>query len=265
MRRKPLVVGGALAAVAVAALVAWRLSGPPKLGLERSRVVVAAGEAHLDDGRAEPAQVVPLGAVLYTGRGSVCFSVHASRVCAGTTAEIKLAELGPSSAEIEVKRGTVIVQTAGDELRLTFPSGSVTAERSALLAVEEALAGTGPTVRMLDGSARIERKNQPAVTVTAPDAVGQTDGKKRPPAATLEREARSIAKLAAQWQGSAGGVISVREARGRVEIDGADVGLAPASVLLNEGRHTLLVRDGGRERINETVQLRAGETIVRGG
>ena len=41
--------------------------------------------------------------------------------------------------------------------------------------------------------------------------------------------------------------------------------LAEASILVEEGRHTLVVRDSGRETTHEPLKLAAGETVVRGG
>jgi hypothetical protein len=268
-RRRVAIAAGIAGLTAVAGVAAWRLSGPPRLGLERSRIVTVTGETHLDDVRAQPAQVVAVGATIRTGRGSVCFSVRASRVCVGANGEVTLAELGASSAALDVKRGTLVVASAGDDLRVTFPSGTVDV-RSATVAIEADMltAGPtagGPTVRALDGSVGVEPTGKPSATVATPDAIGMIDGKKRPPAPSLEQEERDIAKLASRWQGSAGGILDVEDAHGRVEVDGASVGLAPAGLLLDEGQHTLVVRDAGREVVRETVELRAGHKIVRGG
>ena len=265
MRRRNVAIAGIVVGVAaVGGALAWRLSGPPRLGLEKPRVVLAAGEARADDGRAQPAQILAAGSTVRTARGSVCFSVHASRVCVGANSEVRLAEVGPTSAALEVKRGTLVMASAGDELRATFPAGAVRV-RSATVAVEADMGGGGQTVRALEGSAQVEPTGKAAVDVAAPDAIGLADGKKRPPAAPLEKEERDVAKLAARWQGSAGGILLVDEARGRVEVDGADVGIAPAGLLLDEGKHTLVVHDGARETVNETVELKAGQTVKKGG
>jgi hypothetical protein len=264
MRRRRVAIAGIVAGVVALGAIAWLLSSPPKLGLERPRVVIAAGEARLDDGRAQPAEIVAVGTTIRTGRGSVCFSVRASRVCVGANAEVRLAEVGQASATLEVKRGTVILASKGDDLTAAFPGGSV-GVHLATAAIEADMSGGGPTVRALDGSAQVEPKGKPPVTVAATDAVGMGDGRKRPPAPGLEHEEREVARLAGRWQGSAGGILDVEEAHARVEVDGADVGLGPAGLLLDEGTHTLVVRDGAREITRETVELRAGHKLVRGG
>jgi hypothetical protein len=264
MRRLHKAVAGGGALVVAGGVAVWLLSGPPKLGLEHPRIVIAAGEARVDEARARPAQILGTGATVHTGRGSVCFSVRASRACAGANAEVRLAELGPTSATLEVKRGTLVVSSAGDDLRLTYPSGTI-GVKSATVAVEVEGGVGGPVVRALDGSAQLEPTGAPPLTVAAPDAVGMKDGKKRPPAATIEREERDVVKLAGRWQGSAGAVISVEEAHGRVEVDGAEVGIAPAGLLLDEGKHTLVIREGLREVSREALDLKAGQKVVRGG
>jgi hypothetical protein len=262
MRRLYLGVGGAVAGVAVVGgLLAWRLSGPPRLGLERPRIVLVAGDAHVDEARGRPAQVLAPGATVHTSHGSACFSIRASRVCLGANGEVRLAELGAASAVLESKRGTLVVSSAGDELRVTLRAGAVTV-RSATVAIE-ADVGSGSIVRALEGSANVEVTGKPAFVVATPDAVSLADGKKRPPAPTLEHEERDVAKLAGRWQGSAGGVLSIDDTRGRVEVDGAEVGLSPAGLLLDEGKHTLVVRDGSREVTHETVDLGAGQKVVR--
>lgn len=263
MQRRHAVIAGGGAVVVAGGVAVWLLSGPPKLGLERSRIVVAAGEARVDEVRARAAQLVPTGTTLHTGRGSVCFSVHASRVCAGANAEVRLAELGPSSATLDAKHGTLIVSSAGDDLRVTLPNGTVTV-KSSTVAIEADMSGGGPVVRALDGSAQVEPSGGTPVTVAAPDAIGMKDGKKRPPAPPIEQEERAVVKLAARWQGSAGAVIDVQESHGRVEVDGAEVGMAPAGLLLDEGKHTLVIREGMREVTRETLDLKAGQKLVRG-
>jgi hypothetical protein len=143
---------------------------------------------------------------------------------------------------------------------VTLPAGAL-GVRSATVAVEPDAAGA--TVRALDGSAQVEPAGKPPFTVAAPDAVG-LDGKKRPPVPALEHEERDVLKLASRWQGSAGGILDVEATHGRVEVDGADVGAAPAALLLDEGQHTLVLKDGAREITRETVELRAGQKVVRG-
>jgi hypothetical protein len=248
-------------AAAVAATAAWLLTRPRRLGLERPRVVLVAGEAWVDEARAKAAQPFAAGATVHTGRGSTCFSLHASRACLGAGGEVRLAELGTTSAALEHKRGALVLAAAGDELRVKLASGSVTV-RDGIVAVEL----EGPAVvRAIEGSAEVEVGGRPAVVVATPDALSLMDGRKRPPAAALEREERDVARLARRWQGSAGSVLEVDQVHGRVEVDGADVGLTPAGVLLDEGSHTLVVRDGVREVTRETIELRAGQKLVRGG
>jgi hypothetical protein len=254
--------GGAL--VVAGGVAWWLLSGPPKLGLEHPRVVIEAGEARVDEARARAAQVVATGATLHTGRGNVCFSIRASRVCAGANADVRLAELSPTSATLEAKRGTLIVSSAGDDLRVTLPTGTV-AVKSSTVAIEADMSAGGPVVRALDGSAQLEPAGGAPAILAAPDAIGMKDGKKRPPAPALEQEERGVVKLAARWQGSAGAVIDIEEAHGRVEVDGADVGIAPAALLLDEGKHTLVIHEGMREVSRESLELKAGQKLVRGG
>ena len=263
MRRLHLGLAGGLAVVVLGGLATWRLTRPAKLGLERSRVVLVSGEVTVDGARARPKQLLAAASTVHTGHGAACFSVHGSRVCTGANSDVVLAELGETSATVEVKRGTLIVASVRDDLHVTLPAGSVIV-RAATVAVEDGGA-SGTTVRVLDGTARVTAGRLAEVFVEAPGAIALKDGKKRPAAQTLEGEERSIVQLAGSWQGTAGATLQVDALHGRVEVDGADVGLVPAAVLLGEGSHTLVVRDNGREVIRETLKLNPGETAVRGG
>jgi hypothetical protein len=263
MRRLHLGIAGGLAVVALGGLGVWLVMRPTKLGLERPRVVLVSGEVTVDGARARPAQALSTGATIQTGHGNACFSVHASRVCVGANADLVLAELGATSATIEARRGTVIVESVGDAVHLTLPTGTVTAH-VATVAVED-IGGPGTTVRALDGSVPVNSNGQAETLLAAPGAVSFRDGKRRPAAETLEAEERSIVQLASSWQGTAGAVIQVDGLRGRVEVDGTAVGLAPAAILVAEGSHTLIVRDSAREVTHETLKLNAGQTVVRGG
>jgi hypothetical protein len=264
MRRLHLAVAGGLAGVAaIGGLLAWWLMRTPPLGLERARVVLASGDATVDGARAAPMQPLGVGSTIRTGHGDACFSVHASRVCVGANAEVVLADLGEASATLQANRGAVVVASVRDDIHVTLPTGTVIA-RAATVAIED-VGGPNATVRALDGSATVKAAGQADATVNAPDAVAARDGKKRPRAERLETEERSVVTFAASWQGTAGGVINVNGARGRVEIDGADLGLAPAAVLLAEGSHTVIVRDGDKETMHETIKLAAGQKVVRGG
>jgi hypothetical protein len=261
MRSRTVKIGAGVAAAAVAALLVWWLRRPARLGLEKPRIVLVAGEARVDELRAKPAMPFDPGATVHTARGSACFSLHAARACLGTNGEVHLAELSTASAVLEHKRGALVLATSGEELRIKLAAGTITV-REGIVAVE--LEGF-PVVRALEGSADVEANGRPPAVVAAPDAVNMLDGKKGYPMPALEREERDVARLARRWQGSAGSVLEVADLHGRVEVDGADVGPAPASVLLDEGNHTLVVRDGAHEMIHETVELRAGQKVVRGG
>jgi hypothetical protein len=266
VRRRHLGIGGGLAGLAVLGLlVGWWLTRAPRLGLERPRIVLVAGEAAIDGARARPAQAFGVGATLKTGHGGVCFSLRASRVCMGTSSEAVLAELDGASATVLGARGAFVASSNGDELRFLLPLGAgAVVIRVGVAAIEE-LGSPSPTVRALEGSVTVQASGRPDVMIAAPDAVDQVDGKKRPPAPTLEAEESAIVRLAGSWQGTAGAIIEVAGLHGRVEVDGTHVGLAPASILVEEGRHTLVVRDSGRETTHETLKLSAGETVVRGG
>jgi hypothetical protein len=264
MRRLHLGIAGGLAGVAaIGGLLAWWLIRAPPLGLERSRVVVASGEMTVDGARAVPMQVLAVGSTIRTGHGAGCFSVHGSRVCIGANTEVVLAELGEASATVHANRGTVIVASERDDVHVTLPTGTVIA-RVATAAIEE-IGAAGISVRALDGSVPVTSNGQADVVLAAPDAIFLKDGRKRPRAPPLETEERSIVTLAGSWQGSAGAVIEVDGLRGRIELDGADMGLTPGAILVAEGSHTLVVRDGGRETTHETLKLKAGQKVVRGG
>jgi hypothetical protein len=263
MRRLHLGIAGGLAVAAIGGLVAWRLTRAPPLGLERSRVVLASGDMTVDGARAVPTQLLAVGSTVRTGHGGACFSVHGSRVCVGASSEVVLVELGEASATVQANRGTVIVASVRDDVHVTLPTGTVIA-RAATVAIEE-IGVPGTTVRALDGNVPLKWSGQPDVQLAAPDAIAAKDGKKRPRAPALETEERSVVTLAGSWQGTAGAVIEVDGLHGRVEVDGADLGLAPAAVLVAEGSHTLVVRDGGRETTHETMKRSAGQKVVRGG
>jgi hypothetical protein len=264
MRRLHLGIAGGLAGVAaIGGLLAWWLTRSAPLGLERSRVVLASGEVTLDGARAVPTQLLAVGATIHTGHGNACFSVHGSRVCVGANAEVVLAELGEASATVQANRGTVVIASARDDLHVVLPTGTVVA-RVARVAIEDVGSPT-TTVRALDASVAVTSTGQADLVLAGPDAILLKDGKKRPRAPTLEAEERSIVTLAGSWQGTAGAVIEIDGLHGRVEVDGTDVGLAPAAVLVAEGSHTLVVRDSGRETTHETLKLKAGQKVVRGG
>jgi hypothetical protein len=257
------IAGGVAAVAVVGGLLAWWMFRAAPLGLERSRVVVASGEVTVDGARAAPMQLLAVGSTVRTGHGSACFSVHASRVCVGASAEVVLADVGEASATLQASRGTVVVASVRDDVHVTLPTGTVIA-RAAMVAVED-IGGTSTTVRVLDGSVPVKSSGQADVELAAPDAITMKDGKRRPRAPTLETEERSIVTFAGSWQGTAGSVIEVSGVHGRVELDGADLGVAPTSVLVAEGRHTLVVRDAGRETVHETLTLKAGQKVVRAG
>ncbi|HEY8040914.1 MAG TPA: hypothetical protein VIF15_14010 [Polyangiaceae bacterium] len=264
MQRRKLylgLAGGGVAAVVIG-LVGWRRSQPPRLGLDRPRLVIVAGDASVDATPAKVAQTLASGAIVHTGHGNACFSVHASRVCLGGDSEAHLAELGTSSATIEVKRGALVVASAGDELRIVLPAGAVVVH-GGTLSIEDA--GGDAVVRALDGNADLEPTGRPPSALASPGVMALRDGRKRPSSAAVEDEERSVAALARRWQGTAGAVVEVDSLHGRVEVDGAIVGLAPAAVLLDEGDHTLVIREGGRETSHEALRLAAGQKVVRGG
>jgi hypothetical protein len=264
MRRLHLGIAGGLAGVAVlGGVLAWWLTRPSPLGLERSRVVLASGEVTVDGARAAPMQLLAVGSTVHTGRGGACFNVHGSRVCVGANTDVVLAELGEASATVQASRGTVVVASTRDDVHVTLPTGAVTA-RAATVAIEE-IAGPGTTVRALDGSVPVKSNGQADVLLGTSETISLKDGKKRPRAPALEAEERSIVGLAGSWQGTAGAVIQVDGLHGRVEVDGADLGLAPAAILVSEGTHTLVVRDSGHETAHETMKLDAGQKVVRGG
>jgi hypothetical protein len=266
VRRKSLGIAAGLTGLALlGGLVGWRLTRPSNLGLERPRLVLLAGEVTLDGARARAAQPFDVGATLRTGHGSACFSVRAARVCMGANAEAVLAQLDGTSATVHAERGAFVAFSADDDLRVALPLGAgAVVVQGATMALED-LGSADATVRALDGSVTVQAAGQPDLRITAPEAVGQRDGKKRPRAATLEAEERAVVQLARSWQGTAGAIIDVDGLHGRVEVDGAQVGLAPASVLVEEGTHTLVIRDGARETTHEALKLSAGQRVVRGG
>ena len=264
MRRLHLAIAGGLAAVAaVGSVLSWWLTRPAPLGLERSRVVLASGDVTVDGARAVPKQLLAVGSTVHTGHGNACFSVHGSRVCIGANAEVVLAELGEASATIQATRGAVIVASVRDDVHVTLPTGSVVA-RAATVAIED-VGGPGATVRALEGSVPVKSNGQADVVLAAPDAILVKDGRKRPRAQMLEAEERSVVVFSGSWQGTAGAVIEIDGLHGRVEVDGADLGLAPTAFLVAEGTHTVIVRDSGRETMHETLNLTAGQKVVRGG
>lgn len=261
MQRRTMVLAAGGGAVALA-VAAWWFLVPGRLGLERPRVVVVTGDGRIDDVRAKVAQTLAVGATVRAGYGSVCFSLHESRVCVGANSEAHLVDLGKTTATIEAKRGTILVVSSTDDVRVNLPSTGSVDVHGGTVAIEGA--GTDPVVRALDGSATVEATGRSAVVVAAPTAVSVRDGAKRPSVPPLEGEERAIAQLAHRWQGSAGATIEVDGMRGRVEVDGTDVGAAPAAVLLDEGEHTLEVREGAREGTKEILTLKGGQKVVRG-
>jgi hypothetical protein len=187
-------------------------------------------------------------------------------VCIGANAEVKLTELAPDGGggTLEVHKGAIVVAAAsGEELHLVLNGLGTLTVRGATVALDDT--ATDPTVRALDSSATIEATGRPPVVVAAPDSVGFRDGRKRVSIPPLEKEERNVVQLARRWQGSAGAVLSYFGLHGRVEVDGTDVGGAPVAILLDEGPHSLVVRDGNKEVVSEKLTLKSGQKIERGG
>lgn len=262
MQRRTMVfaIGGGAAALALAA---WWFLVPGRLGLAQPRLVIVSGDARVDDARAKVAQTLAVGATVRTGYGSACFSLHESRVCVGAQSEVHLADLGKASAIVEARRGTVVVVSTTDEVHVSVPSAGGLDVHGGMASIEGA--GGDPVVRALDGSATVEASGRDDTVVAAPTAMGLRDGSKRAANPALEGEERGIAQLAHRWQGSAGGTIEVTGLRGRLSIDGTDVGTPPAAVLLDEGEHTLEIHDVAREGTKEKLTLHGGQKVVRGG
>jgi hypothetical protein len=258
-RTKLLAIGGAAVALGVAA---WWFLVPGRLGLSKPRMVIVSGEVRVDDVRAKVSQTLAVGATVRTGYGSACFSLHEARVCVGAQSEAHLADLGKASAIVEVRRGTILVVSGTDEVHVSIPSAGGVDVHGATVAVEGA--GADPVVRALDGSVTVEASGRADTVVAAPTAMGLRDGSKRPSNAMLENEERGIAQLAHRWQGTAGATVEVNGVHGRVLVDGTDVGNTPASLLLDEGDHTLEVREAGRDATKESLTLRGGQKVVRG-
>lgn len=258
MRRLWIGIAGGVAAAG--ALAAWWVLRPKPLGLAAPRVVLVAGDVTIDARHVHAGDpMIPGASVQTPGMSVACFSVRASRVCLGASTQARLGDLGSASARIDADRGTVVLRSAGDELSVVTPAGIVTVKDGAA-SVEINYADT--VVRALAGSPTAQPGGRPAVTVAG--AMSLRDGGKRPSVPQIETEETKISELASRWQGSAGGIIQVGGRAGRVEVNGDDVGFAPASLLLDEGPHTLVVRDGAREEKKETLELRAGQVVVRG-
>jgi hypothetical protein len=258
-RTKVLAAGGA---VVVLGLAGWWFFVPGRLGLAKPRMVIVSGDVRVDDARAKVAQTLAVGATVRTSYGSACFSLHEARVCLGAQGEVHLADLGKTSAIVEVRRGTIVVVSGTDEVHVSIPSVGGVDVHGATVSVEGA--GNDPVVRALDGSVTVEASGRADTVVAAPTAMSVRDGSKRPPNPVLESEVRGVAQLAHRWQGSAGAIIEVNGIHGRVLVDGTDVGSTPAGMLLDEGDHTLEVREAGHDATKESLTLRGGQKVVRG-
>jgi hypothetical protein len=262
MQRRTMVLGIAGGAVALA-LGAWWFLVPGRLGLTHPRFVIVSGDVRVDDARAKVAQTLAVGATVRTGYGSACFSLHEARVCVGAQSEVHLADLGKTSAIVEARRGTIVVGSSKDDVHVSIPSTGGVDVHGATVSVEGA--GADAVVRALDGSVTVEASGRDDAVVAAPTAMGVRDGSKRASNPTIEGEERAIAQLAHRWQGTAGATIEANGTRGRLLVDGTDVGITPAAVLLDEGQHTLEVREGAREGTKEILTLSGGQKVVRGG
>ncbi len=109
--------------------------------------------------------------------------------------------------------------------------------RAATMALED-LGEPSATVRALDGNVTVQVRRAANLRVSAPEAVGPRDGKKRPPAATLEAEERAVVQLARSMAGDGWCDHSRSTVRmGASKVDGANIGLAPVSLLVEEGAH----------------------------
>jgi len=263
MRRLYLGIGAG--AAVILGLLTWRLMTPSKLGLAQPRVVLVSGDASVDADHARAALPFAKGATLHTGHGSLCFSIRASRLCMGANAEVRVTELGADGGgTVEIHRGAIVIAAAsGEEIHAQLGGAGTVVVRGATIALEDT--SGDPLLRALASSATFQVDGRPSAVVAAPDCVAMRDGRKRPSVPELEKEERSVVTLARRWQGSAGAVIAYKGLHGRVDVDGVDVGVAPVSVLLDEGEHTLVVKDAGKETIDEKLTLKAGQKIERGG
>lgn len=255
------ILGGVALTTVLGGAAAWKLSGPRKLGLERPRVVLAAGQATAGGARVRAAQALTPGAALGTERGSMCISIHASRVCLGANGVAELEALDDAAATLKVSRGALVVESARDVLSIVMPTATLRV--AAATAAIEGIGSPHATLRVLDGNVTLQSRGRPDLLVASPDTVDVADGSGRPRSPDAEREERGLAQLVGEWQGTAGAIVDIEGAHGRVELDGAYVGVAPATVLVSEGDHTLVVRDTAREITHETLKLVAGQTLVR--
>lgn len=260
MRRSILVGAGAAVLVVGGAVAYWTLT-PRARGLAQPRVVMSRGDLTVDGKRTKVGDAFAAGATVVAGDLiSGCFAVHASRVCAGSGTQVRLAELAEKSATLVVDRGALVVASAGDALTITAPGATVQLQGSTA-AVE--LSGGDPVLRVLEGSATLTPSGKPGATVSAPDAVGLKDGAKRPPLPVLADEERQVARLAGKWMGTAGAILQVKGTHGRIAIDDLSAGPPPVAVLLNEGEHTLARTGGPHDGSKETLTLRAGDDLTR--
>ena len=262
MQRR-LVVGVGVGLAALGGGAAWWLLSAHALGLAEPRIALAAGEPTVDGHKVKVGQAFDAGQTVRTGdQVSACFSVHASRACLGAQSEVRLAALTARAATLELARGTLIVASAGDDVTVVTAGGASVEVKNATAALET---GQGDAlVRALDASVTLAAPGKPPMTLASPSAVGLRDAARRPGAPAVEDEERQVARLASRWQGSAGAIVELRGAHGRLEVDGLDAGHAPAAVLLDEGEHTLAHRAGPHGTTEEKVSLRGGQVVVRG-
>ena len=239
---------------------------PPKLGLENPAYHGQRGMPRLTRPPCSARhRRLAVGAIVHTVRGTACISLHASRVCIGAGSELKLTGLSPTGATLEAHRGTLIVASAEEEVRVALPSGITAVVKGATASLEDVSNGTNAIVRTLEGTITVESTDKPPVKVAAPNAIGLRDGRNRPSIPPFEAEEKKIAQLASRWQGSAGAVIEVTGLmQGHIEIDETDIGAAPVSILLDEEEHVLTSRDPRGAPSRETLKLKAGQRVKRG-
>jgi hypothetical protein len=259
MNKRSIVIAAA-ALAAVGGLGAFLWLRPRSRGLATPVLVLVSGDVRIDASKGKVADVVPVGAWVRTGAlGSACFSLHAGRVCLGTQAGVRLASLDATAATLDVERGTVVVGSSTEVVAVKLSGGAVQIAQGTT-AIEASASDV--TVRALDGSATVTAGSRPPAVIAATSAFGLADGKPRPSLPALEAEEREALAVARSWQGTAGATLDVRAQHGRVEVDGHDVGHAPASFLLSEGSHTVVIHSGPHDVTKKTLDLSAGQKAV---
>jgi hypothetical protein len=265
-------VAAAALAVAAAAVIYVRRGGrttEPKPGVSASlmqpsvaEVTFAAGGVEL----ASPASVTSVagtvlsdGATVRTTTGTACLRIEPGvRVCLDRETEIVLADRVLAHRRLDLTRGRVVAtldpQPIGALFTVTTVRDTAVTAHGTIFAVETH--DDAVVVRVDEGAVDVKDAKRTR-KLTAHESLGIGETGSRPMTDVEEALDRTLARAGELWGGGPRSTLSIdsNEPGTLVTVDGLSVGVAPVSMLVTPGEHTVRAGDGE----GETFQVNEGE------